>query len=384
MAELVSRKPRTIDFMAGSERMLKVHHKNAVVSKSLEHKKTEFDSDCHKRLTKIQQEIYEVYFNEYLPLKEQSNQIRTLPKMVKIMPHCKRRSRLMKGNKDVLKLPKISHSCDIGTVMNSSSKYQIDSAANFLEDLRRRKTKQGKHLLLPAIPAKERTYAAKQGSQFTDRGLSACSLWMDSAVKTDDCSELDEKRLQIIKTAVALTSQPPKTPEFAKRKKRYRKSYIMGLRRQSRILWEEELLARARGLATRMNDQDSSFKDEEQKETQELQSVQDRKWKPSLSKNKIFNDDEDGNDDDMVFNFVDRLAQSPHHSVVSDIQPTGRSSMSDIPVHDIEQDLYHPETSPDIFSLTSETTGSSYSESFSSLEDGDTGSSYSFEDSYSD
>ena len=370
--------------MAGSERMLKVHHKNAVVSKSLEHKKTEFDSDCHKRLTKIQQEIYEVYFNEYLPLKEQSNQIRTLPKMVKIMPHCKRRSRLMKGNKDVLKLPKISHSCDIGTVMNSSSKYQIDSAANFLEDLRRRKTKQGKHLLLPAIPAKERTYAAKQGSQFTDRGLSACSLWMDSAVKTDDCSELDEKRLQIIKTAVALTSQPPKTPEFAKRKKRYRKSYIMGLRRQSRILWEEELLARARGLATRMNDQDSSFKDEEQKETQELQSVQDRKWKPSLSKNKIFNDDEDGNDDDMVFNFVDRLAQSPHHSVVSDIQPTGRSSMSDIPVHDIEQDLYHPETSPDIFSLTSETTGSSYSESFSSLEDGDTGSSYSFEDSYSD
>lgn len=208
---------------------------------------------------------------------------------------------------------------------------------------------------------------------------------MDSAVETDDCSELDEKRLQIIKTAVALTSQPPKTPEFAKRKKRYRKSYIMGLRRQSRILWEEELLARARGPEMHKNDQDSNSKDEEQKETQELQSVQDRKWRPSLSKNKIFNDDEDSNDDDMVFNFVDRLAQSSHHSVVSETQPTGRSSMSDIPVHDIEQDLYHPETSPDIFSLTSETTGSSYSDSFSSFEDGDTGSSYSFEtDSYPD
>lgn len=99
--------------------------------------------------------------------------------MIKIMPHYKRCLLPKKRNKDVLKLPKISHSGESGTVM-STSEDQIDSAANFMEDLRQRKTKhtwkRGKHLLLPAIPAKEQTHAAKQGSQFTDRGLSACSL----------------------------------------------------------------------------------------------------------------------------------------------------------------------------------------------------------------
>ena len=115
-----SGRPRKIDFMAGSERMLKAHHKNAVFLKSLENKKSYYDSNCNKSLSRMQQEIYEVYFNEYMPLKEESTRIRQhLPRLSHRPPKLTKPAKLP-GKEQRLVLPGINSTSTMSSFVNDN------------------------------------------------------------------------------------------------------------------------------------------------------------------------------------------------------------------------------------------------------------------------
>ncbi|KAH3871808.1 hypothetical protein DPMN_035023 [Dreissena polymorpha] len=377
---LYSGKLRKTDSMLGSDRMLRAHHKNAVFSKSLEDRKCKFDITCNKRLSKLQQEICDVYFNEYIPLKEQSNKIKDyLPKLPgSFMGSNWRKLASIPGTKKGfnMRLPNI-HS--MALVSSAMSEENADKTDSFLDLLRQQgdgnnqimKKSNGKNVK----PAKE--------------SESPSSLWDDSDTE-DPVLQIEEKRLEIIKAAIALTSQPAKPTEVHK-PQQYRRSFLTNLRRESRLLWEKDLLKQFGDLDERRekcskyeNIIKTSAHSEEAdaiSDVTDLQALDDKLWRSSLSKNHILNsNDADEEEEDLASDHDSNISHNNEecdslssleieHNISKGISKF--STRSDLPVHNIEHDLYVPEPSPDIYSVFSEGTDSNTSGSSFTVSDAD-------------
>ena len=343
---------RRMDFMLGSERMLKAHHKNGVYFKYLELKKNAYDANCNKSLCKIQQEMYDIYFNEYLPLKDQAKNTTLLPKLQDSKPPRYKKIATVKGKEQFLKLPNIETS-DIF----AHEKNKHKSSECFIEALRETE----------AIHKKETPpdidYVA--GDEYRSaRPFSRCSLWPDDISNYSMPPEIDEHRLKILKAAIALTSQPAPVQDCSIKPRRLRRSYVLNLRRTSKLLWENDLLMRA-GPPPKRKKQDSMISELDCSSRKSLGDFNSAivKTKPSIFRNRILND-EDDDDSDIVFQFTDRQSRGSFASILNGV--IGKTPLvsfcSDAPVHDIEADLYNSESSPDIFSVISERTGSSYTD----------------------
>jgi hypothetical protein len=188
--------------------------------------------------------------------------------------------------------------------------------------------------------------------------------------------------LKILKTAIALTSQPAVSPE-PRKPKRLRRSFLVSLRRQSKVVWEEDLLKR---IAVSKPKENKKMSEKDENESDDLNNTpgvveniskeNTIQWRPSFSKNRILNESEESEDDQNLAQFIEnRLLQS--HQIRKSIErrlsrsraslesnfsealsiKRSHSKLFDPPVHDME-DLYVSESSPDIFSVISEATGS--------------------------
>ena len=362
-SSVTGRRPRKLDFMAGSERMIKAHHKNAVFHKTLEDKKTAFDEDCHKRLSKVQHEIYDVYFNEYVPLKEEANRIQQrLPNIRTgdFLPRLKKLATIQGPNgKMGTRFPEVHSLCLVSAAYKDSEEEKSKRTDSFLDLLRQREN--------------ERSINKKKKDKKTaDHNLATpSSFWPDS--DSDDSLPIDENRIKILKTAIALTSQPAVSPE-PRKPRRLRRSFLVSLRRQSKVVWEEDLLKRisvSQPKERKMLTEIGEMKNSAVSKTQSEEIIEDvLPWRPSVSKNRILNDSEESDDEHNLAlqshqyrkSFERRISRSRAsiESTLSDtmsIRKKSHSKLFDPPVHDME-DLYGSESSPDIFSVISEATGS--------------------------
>lgn len=338
---LTAKRPRRVDFMSGSERMLKAHHKNAVFHKYLEVKKNAYDITCNKRLSKVQQEIYDVYFNEYIPLKQQAKDIQNkLPRIndgqlddrwtkLASIPGTRRGTRV--------RLPEI-HALSL--MSSDLKKSEKDKTKSFLDLLKQ--TEQ------------ENMDNRKANRCFKSAG----HVWSDS--ESDDTQEIDEERLRILKTAISLTSQPAPTP-VKRESRRLRKSFLSNLRRQSKIVWENELLSRIGSCNQTLTEEPTSLQNEPSADTAATETFarDEPRWQPSLSKNRILNSDDESDCSEFVFPERGSRIMTPF-CLRTSVSPHRR----DFPVDSMENDGYTPESSPDIFSVTSDSTSGSVSSSY--------------------
>ena len=326
------------DAMTGSERMLKAHHKNAVFHKHLLVRKDAFDASCNKRLSKVQQEIYDVYFNEYIPLKQQSKEIRSkLPIIVNRHPE-DRWTKLAsipgtrRGTR--MRLPEI-HTLSL---VSSATKRPREKSESFL-DLFGRKEQETNKI--------EKQKTASVGM-----------VWSDS--DSDDAFEIDEERLRILKTAIALTSQPAPTTIT-----REPKGILANMRRRSKQGWDKDLSSRP------VKKRTSDATDCKSLSTlHETLVVHEPKWRPSLSNTKILNSDE-SDDDDFTFDF-------PERRIIMTSQDSRRSSKyqdhGKIEEHDLANDhadSFKRASSPEVFTMVSSDDSSYSSSSYSGYSDSD-------------
>lgn len=291
---MTSGRLKKTNVMPGSERMLKAHHKNAVFLKNLEVKKTLFDEKCNKRLSKYQQQIYDIYFNEYIPLKQQAKEIKDrLP----TVPANQKENRWTKlatipGSRRAtgVKLPEIY---TLSLVSSSVKREKQDNVDTIIDSLRE----------------KEKVNCDNIKESHNCTGKANCVIWPDS--ESDDMDEIDEDRLRILKAAVALTSQPA-LPLEPQKPSVLRKSYLAHLRRQSKLDWENELMRRAGAKASDENANQDSLKPDDAFETENLI------WRPSLTRNRILNSFTDSDiSGTSELNFADHESHASRASLTS-------------------------------------------------------------------
>lgn len=282
---------RRVDVMTGSERMLKAHQKNAVFHKTLEVKYKAYDVTCHKNLSKVQKEINEVYYKEYIPLKEQAKQIQNRMPRVMNVHQASSWTKLatLPGNSvwTRTRLPEI-HTLPL--VSNRFRGKQDDIKEKLINNMTEKKLSKWK------IEAKVTSKKDRKLAHYL------------SDSESDDMPCVAEDRLKILKAAIALTSQPAKQPE-SRTTRRRRNSYLYSLRSQSKLEWERDLLSRAgtcelKENVTSAKQEPGTANNEEAKRLSGL-------WQPSLLKNKILNSDVESDvDDDEYARHNDRLVLS--------------------------------------------------------------------------
>lgn len=287
---------RRVDVMTGSERMLKAHHKNAVFHKTLEVKYKAYDATCHKNLSKVQQEINEVYYKEYVPLKEQAKQIQNrMPRIMNVHPASSwTKLATLPGNSvwTRTRLPEI-HTLPL--VSNRFREKQDNITAKLINNMTAKKLSRWK--IEAKVTSKKETKLAQ------------CYL---SDSESDDMPYIADDRLKILKAAIALTSQPAKQPE-SRTERRRRNSYRYTLRSQNKLEWERDLLSRA---GTRAQKENVTSAEQEPgtaktEETERLSGLQ----QASLWKNKILNSDVERDvDDNDYIRDNDRLVLSRNSS----------------------------------------------------------------------
>jgi hypothetical protein len=333
--------------MAGSERMLKAHHKNAVFNKALEDKKTAFDADCQKRTSKVQHEIYDIYFNEFVPLKEEVNKIQqrlpNIPDSMGMQRMEKLATIHAKATGTKTKLPAIFSRSIVSNEYGKSDQQRTES---FLDLLRQQEMEHQQERRLRGADPRAKDNASPQ--------------WPDS--DSDDFPQIDKKRLEILKTAIALTSQPAKSPE-PKTSRRLRKSFLFNLRRMSKVVWEEELLKRVE-IQPNSTAEIRATDKYDQKEGISVKNDSDTPLSlPLFAQNKIINENDDSEDDKTLLRLSFSQIRPQSQSTDSNLSDTRRESRySDITTGDID-DMIFSDSSPDVFSAISERTGSYLSSS---------------------
>ncbi|OWF43167.1 hypothetical protein KP79_PYT06548 [Mizuhopecten yessoensis] len=247
----VSRQANRLDFLAGSERLLRVHHKNSVFSRDLQHCLDKLDITCRKNISKFQQTIFDVYHNEFVPIREEANALR-LPKLpltvmnvtaadrTRTVTHKSYHDRLVTGqSREAHKrsssytLPRIKN----GTIRTNAplsvpcytrSPVNIAPLEYSLKQILER-------------PPTQRQYVGTIWKKELDK---TTILNNDSDI--EDSSSVNSKTLQTIKNAIALTSQPSK-PRISSNEKILRKSFLLRLRRTSKSVCHSEMLQQVDG-----------------------------------------------------------------------------------------------------------------------------------------
>ena len=236
---------KSLDLVAGSERILRVHHRNMVHSRYLQHSLETLDTTCKRNLNRVQQEIYNVYYSEYLPLQEWKKRPDDIEKRLSVRRGTKRFDFVGDG--------RVKQKCVFPFITESKTSlysFQSDSDSD-----------QSEVFPLPSIfnkskQSKNHVSETKEIEQSSDYRFIPLSVvlkipeherlefigeWKDefdrhcrSVVSRMHRSspEVDDDRLNTIRRAIALSSQPTSEPELKKNKK-LRRSFLASLRKQS-------------------------------------------------------------------------------------------------------------------------------------------------------
>lgn len=280
-----SKSQRLLDFMSPSERVLRVHRKNFACARALRLQMEEYDAECRRALRKVEQEIFDVYFDEYLPLKAQARSTSSYLQHLNTVSYIPNIH--MRNSRANVKFPLIKN--------NASAKASDRGRQSVLKDNRLTASATSTEILPSVL---ENMNLGTPGGRPSPESRTSSPLLVDGVT---------EERLRIIKAAVALSSQPPPpAPKKKKKKDRSRKiptititdasgedmsnpRYVDTTKMRPRSAGSQDIL-KDKGLAdeTSRNSEDNNVKTKFPATI--VKSLV--KWQPSLARNKIFNDDE--------------------------------------------------------------------------------------------
>lgn len=241
-----SNRHKGVDLVAGTDKILRVYHRNQIHSRYLQHDLDNLDTACKKNLNRVQQEIYNVYYSEFLPLRESKNRAKCSDKRLNVRRGTKRFDLVGDGRvKQKCVFPFISNSRiptkspSIASLSDHSEITPLPSVFNQSKECRKQSqvknvTNKSENKLVPLsvvlkIPETERSEFIGQWREEFDRRCPSVS----SRVQ-ESSPDIDEERLKTIKNAIALSSQLPADSNLRKNK-RLRRSFLASLRKQSLV-----------------------------------------------------------------------------------------------------------------------------------------------------
>ncbi|KAK3089547.1 hypothetical protein FSP39_004498 [Pinctada imbricata] len=322
-----------VDYRAGSERMLRVHHKNMVQNRTLQNNIRSLDSVCRKNVNKVQQNIFDVYYREFLPLREEQSirfPGRAVP-MIRIHGSRTNQENRTKNN--------IEEKCVLPTIISDKRRLE-DNQLKQLSTV----SCLSKPLSLPSLP---RLDTPSVFLRKVSNGSVSTSLTLSRLAQHEE-----ERKLKAIRKAVALTSQPaPKVDNS--RRGMLRKSFLLSLRRQSKAVWETETLKRVAESIDYRKRKSSALSNIGSSPKDSMTKSGAIACKPSTAKKAIFNHDK--TEECAVQNFSRLKEQDCTFDNNEDEGDFPRSESDAFSIHGYEEDDWnYLSSSPDIFSEINE------------------------------
>ena len=363
-----------VDLVAGSEKILRVHQRNMVHARYLQNNLNTLEANCNRNLNKVQQEIYNVYYSEFLPLKESKRKID------------KQHTVTRQGNKKygLAVEEKVKQNCifpgvnsnthhgrSMATMSISSSLSDdvvrlppISDNKGKMDTIERKKQEQTPIPLsvILKLPKEDRSKIMGKWKEDFER----CCPSVVSRAEHDLSPNIDKDRLNTIKSAIALSSQPPKITDDLKKNRKLRRSFLINLRRESRVVWNENVLKRTKQstIPSRNNSAKSTK----------------TKIHTSLARNLICKENAETDDEEHIFKAMSTASKSTIRTFTENVGETtyqnSGQAFHNIPSSD-DDDSYYSST-PDFFSgIDEEPSSFEDSEYDEYYYTSDTGSSYS-------
>ena len=231
-----------VDLVAGSEKILRVHHRNMVHARYLQHSLDNLDAICKRNLNRVQQEIYTVYYSEYVPLMEWRKRIKDNDQGSAVKRGTKKFGLAGDGRvRQKCVLPEISSSTH--SIYSSPTPSSISRISDvhplppiFNKPKSCGKTAEKKQVdtsglplsVILKIPEIERSRFIGKWKEEFDRH---CPSVISRAA--NGSPDVDKDRLKVIRDAIALSSQPAPDSDFSRKNRRLRKSFLASLRKPS-------------------------------------------------------------------------------------------------------------------------------------------------------
>ncbi|CAC5409613.1 unnamed protein product [Mytilus coruscus] len=244
-------KSKSVDLMAGSEKILRVHHRNMVHARYLQNNLNDLDNICKRNLNRVQQEIYNVYYSEFLPLRESKKMINYNGLEMRVARRGTKRFDLVGDGRVKQKcvFPNISSSACTNNSFSTPTVSRLSDVLPLpsINDQYRRKEndhkmKQKDQTIVPLsvilkLPKEERHNCIGKWKEHFERSC-------PSVVSRQEESSppLNNDRLEIIKSAIALSSQPAPDIDGTKKSRKLRKSFLINLRKESIPIWNDSVL----------------------------------------------------------------------------------------------------------------------------------------------
>lgn len=365
-----------VDLVAGSEKILRVHQRNMVHARYLHNNLNTLEANCKRNLNKVQQEIYNVYYSEFLPLKESKRKIDKQHTGTVTRKGNKKYGLAGEGKvKDKCIFPDINSKTHFGrslATMSISSSLSddvfrlppISDNTRKLDTIERKKQKQTPIPLsvILKLPKEDRSKIMGEWKEDFER----CCPSVVSRAEHNLSPNIDKDRLNTIKSAIALSSQPPKITDDLKKNRKLRRSFLINLRRESRVVWNENVLKRTKqSTIPSRNNSAKSIK---------------TKIHTSLARNLICKENAETDDEEHIFEAMSTASKSTIRTFTENVGETTHQNngqaFHNIPSSD-NDDSYYSST-PDFFSgIDEEPSSFADSEYDGYYSTSDTGSSYS-------
>lgn len=363
-----------VDLVAGSEKILRVHQRNMVHARYLQNNLNTLEANCNRNLNKVQQEIYNVYYSEFLPLKESKRKIDKQHTVTK--QGNKKYGLAVEGKvKQNCIFPGVNsnthHGRSMATMSISSSLSDdvvrlppISDNKGKMDTIERKKQEQTPIPLsvILKLPKEDRSKIMGKWKEDFER----CCPSVVSRAEHDLSPNIDKDRLNTIKSAIALSSQPPKITDDLKKNRKLRRSFLINLRRESRVVWNENVLKRTKQstIPSRNNSAKSTK----------------TKIHTSLARNLICKENAETDDEEHIFKAMSTASKSTIRTFTENVGETtyqnSGQAFHNIPSSD-DDDSYYSST-PDFFSgIDEEPSSFEDSEYDEYYYTSDTGSSYS-------
>ena len=363
-----------VDLVAGSEKILRVHQRNMVHARYLQNNLNTLEANCNRNLNKVQQEIYNVYYSEFLPLKESKRKIDKQHTVTR--QGNKKYGLAVEGKvKQNCIFPGVNsnthHGRSLATMSISSSLSDdvvrlppISDNTGKMDTIERKKQEQTPIPLsvILKLPKEDRSKIMGKWKEDFER----CCPSVVSRAEHDLSPNIDKDRLNTIKSAIALSSQPPKITDDLKKNRKLRRSFLINLRRESRVVWNENVLKRTKQstIPSRNNSAKSTK----------------TKIHTSLARNLICKENAETDDEEHIFKAMSTASKSTIRTFTENVGETtyqnSGQAFHNIPSSD-DDDSYYSST-PDFFSgIDEEPSSFEDSEYDEYYYTSDTGSSYS-------
>ncbi|CAG2239951.1 unnamed protein product [Mytilus edulis] len=240
-------KNKSVDLMAGSEKILRVHHRNMVHARYLQNNLNDLDNICKRNMNRVQQEIYNVYYSEFLPLRESK-------KTIHFNGLEARAARRGTKRFDLVGDGRVKQKCVFPDICRSTCTYDSFSTPTVFSRLsdvpplpsihdqykrkeKYEKIKQKDQTFVPLsvilkLPKEDRhIFIGKWKEDFERSCPSVVSRQEESS------PPLNNDRLEMIKSAIALSSEPAPDIDGTKKSRKLRKSFLVSLRKDSMPTW---------------------------------------------------------------------------------------------------------------------------------------------------